>query len=316
MEAEHPDTLKAVRNLAIVLSNQGDLAAARAMYERTLAAEERTLGVEHPSTLATMGSLAAVLLLQGELAAAQEMFERTREGQESALGAAHPDTLRTMGNVAALLANQGDLDAARPLFERELEVSEQTLGAAHPGTLSAARNMAQLLDMQGETDAAAELRQRFGLKMPTKREVSGSWTAPSLAGGCPKYATWPNNPQFALVPSKAGTFTVTVSQPQSSAMLAIGVIVLYGEAGKPPDPQIRREHLVGKSKYKAAQSQKLEIKLEVPVAPMRYIVLPSTFEPGHEGSFTIEVASNDDSGFTLEPHVVDAAPAGGLAAVE
>ena len=153
--------------------------------------------------------------------------------------------------------------------------------------------------------------------MPTKREVSGSWTAPNLAGGCPKFGTWTNNPQFALVPSKAGTFTVTVSQPPSSAMVAMGLVVLHGEAGKPPAPQIKQEHLVpgGKSKYKATQSQKVEIKLEVPVGPKRYIVLPSTYEPGSEGSFTIEVSSNDDSGFTLEPHVVGAAPAGGLAPV-
>jgi len=58
--AAHPDTLATLGNLAGVLKDQGDLAAAREMYERTLMAQERALGAEHPDTQWTRGRLAAL----------------------------------------------------------------------------------------------------------------------------------------------------------------------------------------------------------------------------------------------------------------
>ena len=80
--AAHQDTLRTMGNLAIVLQHQGDLAAARAMYERTLEGKESALGAAHPDTLLTMMNLAGVLAKQGDLAAARakayEAVERIR----------------------------------------------------------------------------------------------------------------------------------------------------------------------------------------------------------------------------------------------
>ena len=33
-----------------------------------------------------------------------------------------------------------------------------------------------------------------------ERTIEGSWSLPSLAGGCPKHGSWPQNPQYRLVP--------------------------------------------------------------------------------------------------------------------
>ena len=45
---EHPDTATDLNNLALLLLYQGDLAAARPLYERALAIREKVLGAEQP----------------------------------------------------------------------------------------------------------------------------------------------------------------------------------------------------------------------------------------------------------------------------
>ena len=138
-----------------------------------------------------------------------------------------------------------------------------------------------------------------------RQEVASEWKG-ALTGGCPKgnNPNWRSNPQFALVPSCKGTFDVTISQTPGSSMLPIGLIVLFGKEGQPLSHPLRGDMIPpgGKSKYKASPSQKVTLTLDALPAPQRYIIMPSTFEPGMEGKFTLEVNSSDDSGFVLEPH--------------
>ena len=60
---EHPDTLKAMLNLAGTLYAQGDLAGARKL--QVLAASRRVLGKEHPDTLRAMNNLAQMTANRG-----------------------------------------------------------------------------------------------------------------------------------------------------------------------------------------------------------------------------------------------------------
>eukprot|EP00964_Phaeocystis_antarctica_P122364 scaffold86016_cov63-Phaeocystis_antarctica.AAC.3 len=138
--------------------------------------------------------------------------------------------------------------------------------------------------------------------MPTKKEVAGEWSGAALTGGCPKggNVNWRNNPQYALIPSKSARFEVTIAQEPGSSMLPIGLIVLYGEDGQPLGHPMRGDMIVkdGKSKFKASAVQKVTLTLEA----RHYIIMPSTFEPGMEGAYTLEVVSDDDAAFVLEPH--------------
>lgn len=140
--------------------------------------------------------------------------------------------------------------------------------------------------------------------MTVTTQVKGRWLAPDLAGGCPQHASWRANPQFALVPSRAASFTVTLLQPPSRSMAAIGVLVLRGTAGELVAP-LQASHLAGKSRYKASAEQTVELQLE---GERSYVVLPTTFAPGTEGDFTIEVSSEAE--FTLETHAATAAALG------
>jgi tetratricopeptide (TPR) repeat protein len=62
---DHPTTATSLNNLALLLQDQGELAAARPLLERALAISARVLGPEHQATvrsrrqLATLSSLMA-----------------------------------------------------------------------------------------------------------------------------------------------------------------------------------------------------------------------------------------------------------------
>ena len=134
--------------------------AARPLFERALAINERLRGADHPQTGVAVASLAWLLQAQGDLAAARPLFERDLAITEKALGAEHPDTATSLANLAGLLQAQGDLAAARPLFERALGINEKVLGAEHPDTATSLNNLALLLRDQGDLAAARPLFER------------------------------------------------------------------------------------------------------------------------------------------------------------
>jgi hypothetical protein len=58
---EHPATAMSLNDLALVLRDLGDQAAARPLLERALAIREKVLGPEHPATVKSLNSLASLL---------------------------------------------------------------------------------------------------------------------------------------------------------------------------------------------------------------------------------------------------------------
>jgi tetratricopeptide (TPR) repeat protein len=59
--ADHPQTVRSLGNLALVLRAQGDLQGARTLHERALAILEARLGADHPDTVRSRQNLAAVV---------------------------------------------------------------------------------------------------------------------------------------------------------------------------------------------------------------------------------------------------------------
>jgi len=100
---EHPDTLKSMNNLAILLNNQSKCDATESLFRETLQLAEKVLGKEHPDTLKSMNNLAILLKSQGNYNAAEPIYRETLQLAEKVLGKEHPDTLRIMNNLASLL---------------------------------------------------------------------------------------------------------------------------------------------------------------------------------------------------------------------
>jgi tetratricopeptide (TPR) repeat protein len=104
---DHPGTAASLNNLAQLLQDQGELAAARPRFERALAICEVALGPDHPDTATSLHNLAMLLQVLGELAAARPLFERSLAIRERALGPDHPDKTTVRNNLASLSRGVG-----------------------------------------------------------------------------------------------------------------------------------------------------------------------------------------------------------------
>ncbi len=186
---EHPNTLTAIDNLALTLgkqgnharklADQGDLPAARALWEQVVTSARRYLGEEHPKTLVSMNHFARILAGQGDLSGAQALLEPVLAALRRVLGEAHPKTLQGMNNLAAVLAAHGELAQAEALRKEMLALSDEgdrpgtreeedqvlairqrMLGDAHPKTLLSMHRHARTLAAQGDLPGARVLQEK------------------------------------------------------------------------------------------------------------------------------------------------------------
>jgi Tfp pilus assembly protein PilF len=74
-----------LRNLGLVLAEQGDLVGARAAHEGALRIFETAVGADHPEVATTLTNLGRVLHEQGNLPRARVSLERALEIFEAAL---------------------------------------------------------------------------------------------------------------------------------------------------------------------------------------------------------------------------------------
>ena len=79
-----------MNNLGCVLQDLGDLAGAKAHYERALAIDEAAYGPNHPEVATDVNNLGFVLQDLGDLAGAKAHYERALAIDEAAYGPDHP----------------------------------------------------------------------------------------------------------------------------------------------------------------------------------------------------------------------------------
>jgi hypothetical protein len=101
---EHPDTLRSVNSLAVLLANKGDYDGAEPLLRCALGAQERVLGREHPDTLRSVNSLALLLDNKGDCDGAEPLYRRAAESARKILGPDHPNTKLFAQNHARCLA--------------------------------------------------------------------------------------------------------------------------------------------------------------------------------------------------------------------
>jgi hypothetical protein len=188
---EHPKTLAALDDTAVMLRAQGALAAARPLQELAHGTRRRLLGDEHPDTLQTTSDLVETLRALGELAAVRALQEQALASRRRRLGDVHPDTLETMDRLAGTLRAQGELDGARALHEQVLDTRRRLLGDEHPETPVAMRNLAETLGAQGDLvatraqheQALAVSRRVFGDEHPDTLTSLGNLAGTLLRQG-------------------------------------------------------------------------------------------------------------------------------------
>ncbi|KAJ7290549.1 hypothetical protein C8J57DRAFT_1445391 [Mycena rebaudengoi] len=169
--SEHPETLIAMGNLAVMYHDIGHLTDAEELKVMVLEKMKQILGTEHPDTLAGMSNLAATYWKLGKLTDAMELDVAVFEKRKQILGTEHPDTLAAMSSLAITYHDLGSLAEAEKLklvLEKlanaeELQVMvfekrKQILGAEHPDTLRAMLSLAITYHNLGNLAEAEELK--------------------------------------------------------------------------------------------------------------------------------------------------------------
>lgn len=92
-----------MNNLASLLLNKEDYAAAAPLLRRSLEGKERALGADHPDTLITLMSQAALFVHLGRQGDAEVLYRRAMRGFENAYGKQHPYTQAASDDLQALI---------------------------------------------------------------------------------------------------------------------------------------------------------------------------------------------------------------------
>ena len=91
-----------VNNLGTLLKKEGDLAGAKAHYERALAMLKETYGPEHPQLTTTLSNLSDVLEELGDKAGARFYAERAFSIDKTVYGPQHPTIISEVENLGRL----------------------------------------------------------------------------------------------------------------------------------------------------------------------------------------------------------------------
>ena len=158
--AEHPQTLKAMCDLALLEAECGRAEHAERLFLRSLGLRQRVLGPQHPDTLASMNRLAVLYSKQGRFGEAEPLHVHALQLRRNQLGDEHPDTLESMNDLALHFVQQGRYAEAEPLYDEVVGLSRSVLGPHHPGTLVAMNNQALLYARQGQLPQAESVFQR------------------------------------------------------------------------------------------------------------------------------------------------------------
>jgi len=153
----HPDTARALNNLAVVFVRLGKYTRALPLHRRALAIAEQELGPRHPDTATDLDNLALVYKLMGKAQKALPLYQRAFSIREHVLGPDHPDIATSFNNLAALYSTLGDYPTALLLQQRALAVQARIFGPEHPQTALTLNNLAVLHSKLGEYAQALSL---------------------------------------------------------------------------------------------------------------------------------------------------------------
>jgi serine/threonine protein kinase/Tfp pilus assembly protein PilF len=146
---DHPDTLRSMNQIGILLQESGRPSEAEEYLRAALERSRRVFGENHASTLIAINNLGALLKSQGKLDEAEPYYVESLEKSRRTLGQEHPDTLVSISNMGTLRQDQGNAAEAEFYHRDALEKRRRVLGEDDRSTLFSLNNLGFLLRAQG-----------------------------------------------------------------------------------------------------------------------------------------------------------------------
>jgi CHAT domain-containing protein/tetratricopeptide (TPR) repeat protein len=188
--ADHPDTVRALEQVAQFTAGTGDYRGALAIHRQLLARAEKRHGVDHPSTLPALEALAGQLWVAQRFDEADRLYQRVlaqRRARASSEGALYVSTLQT---YAALLSARHSYAAAEDKYLEARAILERTTRPDDPQRAGLLMALGMLYWAQGQHERAArELDRAIALYENSALAQDPSSTAAMLLGIAGMYAT-------------------------------------------------------------------------------------------------------------------------------
>lgn len=157
---EHPDTISAMRHLAIAYRKTGQYQMALSLSKKVADLRAKVLGEEHPSTIDGMINLAISYRKAGIYEEALKISEKVADLRTKALGDEHPATISAMSSLANAYRQTGKNEEALSLSEKVAGLRARILGEEHPAAVAALGSLAHSYRLVGKYEEAAKLSEK------------------------------------------------------------------------------------------------------------------------------------------------------------
>ncbi|MEZ6319099.1 MAG: serine/threonine-protein kinase [Phycisphaerales bacterium] len=154
---EHPVTLTALSNLAIVLSERGAYDEAIEIHDRVHAIRVRTLGESSEKTIVSLHHRAIEESNAGRYDESLADYREAATRAMQALGPDHPTTLMIRSGLAVATEQQGDAAGSAAILRELVPIAERVWGPDHRETNILKSNLAFALDKLGDYDESLAL---------------------------------------------------------------------------------------------------------------------------------------------------------------
>ena len=159
--AEHPDTIRAMANLAKSYQDLGKYFKAEKVEIQVLNARNSIFGAEHPDTFTAMADLAETYRALSRYAEAEKLEIQVLEARKKILGGEHPDTINAIANLAETYRALNQYAEVEKLDILVLDARQRILGFEHPHTINA---LAKLAETYGALNKYAEA-EKLGIQV-------------------------------------------------------------------------------------------------------------------------------------------------------
>ena len=157
---EHPETAKALTNLARVILMLGGVEKAEPLLRRATTIQENQLPDDHPDLARTLAVLGGTCEGRGDMAAAEHYYKRAFDIRHKVLGPNDGLTLSALDNLAKVTLELGRLEEAEALSRQVLAAKERRYGPDHPNTAFALTALGEVLTKKGSYQEAEPLIRR------------------------------------------------------------------------------------------------------------------------------------------------------------
>ena len=153
---KHPDTIRALDNLAYFNKKIGNIDRAIELNERSLALYKSVLGENHPSTATSMNNLGNAYVAKKDYARGIDLLQEAYLLRARLIGEEHPRTVETLELIVRALLGAEAFDQAKDIYPLLIRVYMKTRPAGHPDRCVAFFNLSSCYYAVGDTENAAK----------------------------------------------------------------------------------------------------------------------------------------------------------------